>query len=142
MIRKTSETRALAGNIVNAYSESQNSTYSCDYLNGTLLWTNPSPTSSFASQNITLSSDDYDVLEIFFSVTNSSIQIKSTKGLKGQNLILEFYDGYGSKGAIRPINYTNDTTLAVQNSFYNSTSGSANYCIPLYVIGYKTGILN
>lgn len=32
-IKKTSETRALAGNIVNAYSESQNSTYSCDYLN-------------------------------------------------------------------------------------------------------------
>lgn len=33
-IKKTSETRALAGNIVNAYSESQNSTYSCDYVNG------------------------------------------------------------------------------------------------------------
>ena len=33
MIRKTSETRALAGNIVNAYSTSQNSAYSCDYLN-------------------------------------------------------------------------------------------------------------
>lgn len=38
MIRKTSETRALAGNIVNAYSESQNSTYSCDYVNNMMSY--------------------------------------------------------------------------------------------------------
>lgn len=37
MIRKTSETRALAGNIVNAYSESQNSAYSSEYINGNLI---------------------------------------------------------------------------------------------------------
>ena len=33
MIRKTSETRALAGNIVNAYNDSQTSAYSTEYIN-------------------------------------------------------------------------------------------------------------
>lgn len=33
MIRKTSETRALAGNIVNDYNDSQTSAYSTEYIN-------------------------------------------------------------------------------------------------------------
>lgn len=33
MIKKTSETRPLAGTVVNTYSESQTSAYSCDYVN-------------------------------------------------------------------------------------------------------------
>ena len=33
MIRKTSETRPLAGNIVNAYNDSQTSAYSTEYTN-------------------------------------------------------------------------------------------------------------
>ena len=32
-IKKTTETRALAGTVVNTYSESQTSAYSCDYMN-------------------------------------------------------------------------------------------------------------
>lgn len=145
-IKKTSQTTPVSAQIVDGYSESTTDGYSQNYINnafgGTILWTNPSPASAFASQTITLSSGDYDVLEIFYSLTYNPTQVKSIKVLKGKNFVLDFYDGYSSKGAIRPVNYTNDTSLSVQNSFYNSTVNSSNYCIPLYIIGYKTGLFN
>lgn len=146
MIKKTSETTPTMASIVDGYNTSTQDGYSCNYSNnvfgGKLLWKNQNPTSTFAAQNILLSSSDYDVLEIFYSYTNSTTQIKSTKALKGKNFILDIYDGYSSKGAIRPVNYTNDTTLSVQNSFYNSSTGSAAYCIPLYIIGYKSNLFS
>ena len=149
MIKKTSETRALAGNIVNAYSKSQKSTYSCDYLNGKLLWANPNPTSSFAPQTITLNSDDYDVYEVFYKVESSSSSIKSEKSIKGYGCWLEQSRAESSGGStcrMRNITYTNATTLVVDIGW--SSTGTSNRTqldsslIPIYIIGYKTGLFN
>lgn len=109
---------------------------------GKILWQNPNPTSSFAAQMIMLSSSDYDILEIIYLYSTSVNNCMSLKTIKGKGAFLSAYSGYDSKGAMRNIAYINDTTLNVQNSFYNSTSGSPNYCIPLYIIGYKTGLFN
>jgi hypothetical protein len=102
-------------------------------LKGTVLWTNPSPASSFGAQNITLSSSDYDMLEIFYLLFNSANVMNSTRIIKG-------YSGriltYASSGiSMRQLTYSNDTTYAVGEDSDNNVRG-----IPLYVIGYKTGV--
>lgn len=134
----------LAINVKNTYSTSQNDTYSCDYSNkafgGTLLWTNPNPTSTFSAQNIQLSSSDYDIYECIYVISSGvNDRYLSSKSVKGKGFILEFYDGYEKKGGIRSISYTDATHLSVQQSYYDGT-GSATYCIPEYIIGYKTGL--
>lgn len=140
MIRKTSETRALAGTVVNTYSESQTSAYSCNYVNPKLLWANPNPTSSFSNQNITLSSSDYDMLLVIYEQSTNNRRLMSQIVPKGETIRL-FGVGYGTEpqAIFRNIDYTDSTTLAVGSCLNNnSTDNSAN--IPLYVIGYKTGL--
>lgn len=157
-IKKTSETRALAGNIVNAYSESQNSAYASKYCNeafgGTILWTNPSPTSDFASQTVNLSSSDYDFYEIIYiegTGTLSSVAISSGKTPKGKNTILDFIVGLESGANMqyrwREVAYNTDTKLdfagGISKAFNATTLIQRNdNAIPLYVIGYKTGLFN
>lgn len=158
MIRKTSETIALAGNIVNEYNDSQTSAYSTEYINeafgGVLLWTNPNPTSSMSSgTTITLNSDDYDMLSIIYtvSVTNDIKLKNSGKIPKGNDIKLE--DAYiqtTNDNAVRiysrVITYTNATQLtAGKCRFANSMSSSSennDFAVPQYIIGYKTGLFN
>lgn len=80
--------------ILNDYSNSSNSAYSCAFLNKFIkekvLWTNPNPDLSFPTQTITLSSADYDYLECFYynySVSDYR-QIQSVKVPKGYNFNL------------------------------------------------------
>ena len=133
--------------VQNVSSNSQTDTYSCDYVNNhtpnaQILWTNPNPTSAFSAQIITLSSSDYDVYECIYAIDKDiTDRLLSCKSIKGKGFILSFYDGYEKKGAIRSITYTNDTKLTAQQSYYEA-NGSSNYCIPLYIIGYKTGLFN
>lgn len=114
---------------------------------GVLLWTNESPTSSFSSQNILLSSSDYDFYEIFYKIESSSAVIKSEKSIKGYGCWLEQSRAESSGGStcrMRSISYSNATTLAVDTCW--SSTGTSNRTqldsalIPLYVVGYKTGI--
>lgn len=131
--------------IKNTKNNSTIDTYSCDYSNkafgGKILWTNPNPTSNFGAQTIQLSSTDYDVLEIFYVTIKASTnqQVKSIRSIKGYNAILDYYDGYSSKGALRTVSI-NGNQVTFSNSFYNSGTGSQNYCVPIYIVGYKTGL--
>lgn len=106
-----------------------------------ILWTNSNPTSNFAGQTITISSTDYDVLEIFYVSILGNNQIKSVRTIKNANSILDFYDGYSSKGALRTVTISGNQ-ITFSNSFYNSGSGSQNYCVPVYIVGYKTGLFS
>ena len=150
-IKKTSETRALAGNVVNTYNNSQTSAYSSQYSNkafgGTILWTNNSPTSSFASQNITLDSSDYDMYEVIYKpYNNQSIALNTGKIPKGMGTTLLFNAGNSTNGPYvyrRDITYTDATTLAAgtaTEAYASTNAANNNMCIPQYVIGYKTGL--
>ena len=152
-IKKTSETRALAGNIVNAYSESQNSAYSSKYCNeafgGTVLWTNPSPTSNFDGQNIALNSSDYDCYEIIYKVYKTEdYYINSGRTPKGHGKRIMQIAGTNNEGPynyIRDITYNSDTSLTIGacNVYWASSTTTNNaQMIPVYVIGYKTGLFN
>lgn len=142
--------------VVNDYSESQEKAYSCNYINNNfeskskLLWTNPNPTSAFNAQTVTLSSSDYDVLEIFYFDFTDTLNIYSTKTLKGSpcNLMAMFqYQNHGYAGS-RLVTYVSDTsynfqtplTIIESDAFGRHTASQ--WCVPLYIVGYKTGLFS
>lgn len=110
-----------------------------------ILWTNPNPTSTFDSQSITLSSDDYDCYEIIYQFSQMNVMLFNTGKIpKGNNINIFFVLNNSTNTHLhtnRLIRYENDTTLYAENC-YSSTDNNAtnNRCTPLYVIGYKTGL--
>lgn len=130
--------------IVGAINEVKND------LSGILLWENPNPTSSFSAQNITLSSNNYDMLEIFYYSYTDRVTVNSVKVKKGQDANLMAIFQYQNHGWIgnRDIRYTNDTQLyvdstvsIVRNDAF-SRQAENTWCIPIFIIGYKLGIFN
>ena len=115
----------------------------------TVLWTNPNPNNNFSASQITLSSEDYDFLEIYYyewsGDSYSWKDLKCVKAIKGYNTVLEAIisrDGKGYIGA-RRVRYTNATTLQVDtcyslilDSAFQTTSVDA-FCIPVKILGYK-----
>ena len=85
-------------------------------LQGTILWTNSSPTSSFAAQSITLSSGDYDVLEIFYVDYTQNGRIMSQRAIKGKDALLNslFYISNNMYMGARAITYVSATSLSVE----------------------------
>lgn len=112
---------------------------SINSLTPKILWTNPNPSSSFTGQNITLSSNDYDMLLWVFSTGTSNSQYMSFYTIKGKGVYASWV--YNSTFLAREINYSTDTQYAVGD---NKTNGATNNVstIPQYVIGYKTGLFN
>lgn len=127
------------GDNINMNLSSDYNTALQNYFECKILWTNPSPTSSFTSQTITLSSGDYDFYEIFFTYSVSTSQYANgTKAVKGKGLIGAII-GYGNSVLLRrKVDYTDATHLLVASA-YNGSAIDDNYMIPIYVIGYKTG---
>ena len=117
--------------------------------NKKILWTNSSPTSNFAAQDITLNSSDYDCYEIIFlNNMGEDLYYNTGKIPKGHGCrLVECYSG-GSGAAMRTreVNYSSATQLEFKAGryAYGTTAAIDNNatCIPLYVIGYKTGLFN
>ena len=110
-------------------------------INGTVLWTNPNPTADFEPQNITLSSSDYDVLEWYF---NANVQSTSKPGdsnrvLKGFGTRLNSITG--NVMTYREITRNSDTSFSV-GAGYSGDEAQNRRCVPLYVVGYKTGLFS
>lgn len=106
------------------------------------LWTNSSPTSAFVSQDITLSSSDYDFLLFVVRVGSGSNRQFSAITSKGSGVIMSYtVDNYMRS---RLAEYTNDTKYAVADAV-SSTGGATaqtnnNACIPVAVYGIKKKI--
>lgn len=111
-----------------------------NYFNCDILWTNPSPTSSFAEQTITLSSEDYDFYEVY-CIYNGGTAIQYANGfktIKGKGMLIA-ETGYGTGLSVRrKVDYTDATHLLI-SSAYGGTSIDNDYLIPIYVVGYKNG---
>ena len=107
-----------------------------------VAWTNPNPNSDFAPGNITLDSDDYDELEIYYDIdhTSSPRKMQSVKILKGESCRIFTVSGAQLKYWTRDINYTNATTLSVDNCIAMTTTGGTNannMLIPIEIIRRK-----
>lgn len=110
-------------------------------ITGQILWTNSRPTSDFSSQTITLSSGDYDFLEIFFcsNVQSENKTFEIRKTIKNYDVTLSTV--VQNVNTYRIVRFTDATHLAVESG-YTGTDVQDRRCVPLYVIGYKTGIFN
>ena len=110
-------------------------------LNKKILWTNPNPTSSFVNQTITLNNSDYDFYEIIHAPTTGTINkyVEVVKAMKGKGTFLKYFT---SKGQVyrRTVEYVSDTELTIGQPTYVDGTLSNENIIPLYVIGYKTGL--
>jgi len=120
-------------------------------ITGTILWTNPNPNNSFSQQIVTIPTlPDYDEFEIFYYDSTSRKAVSSTKFLNGEtvNMMTMFqWSDHGNIGN-RNIMWNTDTKLQVNdavtiivNDAFSRTANNA-WCIPLYIVGYKTGLFN
>lgn len=117
--------------------------------NPVTLWTNPSPNNNFAATQVTLSSSDYNYLEIYYyDWTGDPVAWKDLmfqKTLKGYGTKLIMQLKYDSKAYVanRRIRYIDNKTLAVddcyalieENAFTNNVRN--NWCVPIKILGYK-----
>ena len=112
-----------------------------DDLKLKILWTNPDPNSyPLTEYNITLSSSDYDILEVFYAQITGSDLVYSSRFLKGCSTRMRI-DTPDSDNIFRGLTYVDDKTYRY-DLVYTSTSfeKAEKCCIPLYIIGYKTGL--
>ena len=132
------------GDIIIADTDGENGVNVRGYL-GEIKWTNTSPSSSFPSQQITLSDDNYDFLDWYF-LDSSRMFVFYTRTLKGYGGQAEYHSTSAwDRLWTRRINYNSDTKYTLDNSVKWSTNSAVaenNQLIPLYVIGYKTDLFN
>ncbi|MBQ9990196.1 MAG: hypothetical protein IJP31_04550 [Lachnospiraceae bacterium] len=113
-----------------------------------LLWNNPNPTATFATQTITLSSDDYDYLKIFYrynTAYNRDLSIDVLKGDSGElNSCYVTATGFGL--ITRHLTYVSDTEYTVSNHMsatattapsVSTAMNGVGGCIPLAIYGCK-----
>ena len=110
---------------------------------GMILWTNSSPTSTFDTQTVTLSSGNYDFYEIYcaYNNGNANMYVTGYKTIKGKGMVMD-NQGYGSGLSVRrKVDYT-DATHLLFSTAYGGANIDNGYLIPIYIIGYKTGLFD
>lgn len=115
----------------------------------TVLWTNNSPTSQFASQTITLSDDysNYDYIEVYFRCSTSDDteyrEIIPKATLDKSSSLATFTIGNNANTATRARGIYADTTssLNITSAYPLSGSSSANsYVIPTKIVGISVAL--
>lgn len=113
-------------------------------MSGIVLWENPNPTANFVAQTITLPSDDYDIIEVYYKMQPTANFMLSTRALKGYSIYLNFAGGETGSGPInaaRALRCDSPTTYyaaAAQRSFGDANTINNGYVIPIKIIGYKS----
>lgn len=121
-----------------------------DYAGATVLWANPDPTAAITTMDIELSSDDYDVLDIYWNWSNDSNTVSVSSYPKGTNMLIngscslngKFSDGFYNIS--RNIIHNNDTSFTIYMAFFHTSTNrneriSSNYIIPVKIVGRKLG---
>lgn len=136
----------IADSELNAESENpvQNKvvTQSIEGLKGTVLWENPNPTANFSSQTITLSSDDYDYLELYYRYDTTHRIVSTMKTVKGYECRMFMMAGTSSglEAYYRDLTRRTSTTFFISNCFKavaTTESETTANIIPIKIVGYK-----
>ena len=103
-----------------------------------MLWGNPKPDSAFTAQTITLSSDDYDYLKIYYRIGNTRKTCDYVEALKGYGaeLIMSTFSSSAAINGMRYLKYVNDTTFDVADYVSHGTVNQQ-YLIPVKIVGCK-----
>lgn len=113
-------------------------------ITGQILWTNSDPTQAISqTTNISLSSNDYDILEVIYAQSTINTDLMySTKFLKGGSTRMRISSADGSN-MYRGITYLTDTSYRIDLPYSDNTKIEVStISIPLYIIGYKTGLFS
>lgn len=113
-------------------------------ITGQILWTNQDPTQNISqATNISLSSSDYDILEIYYiQATNSTSLMYSNKILKGASTRMRISTSDGTN-IYRGMTYLSDTSYRIDLPYSETTLPNIySLVIPYKIIGYKTGLFN
>ena len=110
-------------------------------LKGKMLWKNNNPTINFNAQNVNLLDSDWDYYEVIYGAnTSSDSKLMSAKSIKGRGCKLNSkVDANGI--CDREIQYKSQELLYIHGAFVNNSTRNE-YLIPLYIIGYKTGLFS
>lgn len=136
-------TRYADGTSLSAYHLNRSEYETIKRVNGTILWENPNPTADFTAQTITLSSSDYDMLEILYrsNAVGGIYFGGNRKILKGYGTQLDWNSISSTNRWSRRMTPVSDTAFSVGDSTLVNTGALTNdQCVPLYIIGYKTGL--
>ena len=136
------ETPINADNLNNIESGIKDNETLIGNITGTILWENPNPTTDFTEQDVTLSSSDYDCYEVIYKQsTNANRALNTGKIPKGYGAVL---NEALTSSHYRAINYNSDTSLHISSGVdvapYGNPVATDSQCVPLYIIGYKTGL--
>lgn len=101
-----------------------------------LLWINSSSNTAFSTQDITLSSSDYNMLIWIFDTYVSSGLSESEISLKGFGVRASTINGIATKSMSRNITMNSDTSFTVASA-YNNGEVDDNALIPRAVYGLK-----
>lgn len=116
-------------------------------ITGEILWSDTNFGDSFEAQTITLSSSDYDMLEVIYTAAYNIPNYDSVRFLKGQGALMTNLSISASSltAFTRGIVYDSATSLRFGSGFTRSSAGNNQndgVCIPVYVIGYKTELFS
>ena len=114
----------------------------------TLLWENSVPTNLFVEQTVTLSSDDYDYLEIYYTIlrpgtsgSSGGNMMKSEKMLKGFDTVLMHVTGsdHAVYNLARVVTIISDTEIEFGSTTSSNTAIQTldAYIIPRKIYGGK-----
>lgn len=117
-----------------------------NYINSRaqILWANPNPTQEISeTTNISLASSDYDMIEIYYvQETNKQDLMYSIKILKGKSTRMRISTTDGAN-IYRGITYISDTSYRIDLPYSDASLPNIYaLAIPVYIIGYKTGMFN
>ena len=117
-----------------------------NYINSKIqiLWANPNPTQGISEiTNISLASSDYDMIEIYYvQETNKQDLMYSIKILKGKSTRMRISTTDGAN-IYRGITYISDTSYRIDLPYSDASLPNIYaLAIPVYIIGYKTGMFN
>lgn len=109
-----------------------------------ILWTNSSPSSNFAGQTINnLNLSNYDSYRIIWATSTSGI-IKQSTGLIPTGERTEFFTCFYNNGVsvrYRQISAITSSSISFADATENGNTNNG-ACIPIYIIGYKTGLFS
>ena len=132
-------------NIIKQFKDANgNNIYPIAYAQGgmkmDLLWTNPSPSSSFAAQTVALDLSEYNLILVQF------LRATNTTSFRGTDISIVGSASTGIIGGVDSVNSsvlsrsyestTNGVTFALGRANNESSSDSA-WCIPTYIYGIK-----
>ena len=145
-IKKVTQTTPIQAEVVDSLDGNSTtnapSVRAVNEIKGQILWTNPNPNDAISSAlDITLSSGNYDFLEIITKQTatdNRSYVAKIPKGSDGRIYVITLT----GICAVRNIRYNSDTSYTFGTISGGGETSDATWCIPLYAVGYKTGLFS